>query len=191
MALIINNMTTINYKIKFLSDWHIGSGLGAGAETDAEILKNSDGLPYIPGKTIKGLLKNACNDIADINDLKISKETINQIFGKYADKTDKSVAGSAIFGNATICIDESKEIIENGLEKYLFKNISSTAIDENTGIASPKSLRSMEICMPITLNGSIEIDEKHKEAITLASKWVRHIGVNRNRGLGRCTIAII
>jgi CRISPR/Cas system CSM-associated protein Csm3 (group 7 of RAMP superfamily) len=191
MALNINNMTKINYKIKFLSDWHIGSGLGAGAETDAEIIKSSDGLPYIPGKTIKGLLKNACHDIADINESKISKEIINQIFGKDADKTDKSEAGSAFFGNATICIDESKEIIQNGLQEYLFKNISSTAIDENTRIASPKSLRSMEVCMPITLNGSIEIDQKHIEAITLACKWVRHIGVNRNRGLGRCTIAII
>lgn len=182
---------TINYQITFLSDWHIGSGLGAGAETDAEILKNSDGLPYIPGKTIKGLLKDACNDIADINEGKISKETIEQIFGNYADKSAMSEPSSAFFGNANIHEIESKEIIKNDLQNFLFKNISSTAIDEKTGIASAKSLRSMEVCMPISLEGSIEIDEKHKEVIKLASKWVRHIGVNRNRGLGRCTISII
>jgi CRISPR/Cas system CSM-associated protein Csm3 (group 7 of RAMP superfamily) len=182
---------TINYKITFLSDWHVGSGLGAGAETDAEILKNIDGLPYIPGKTIKGLIKDACNDIADINEAKISKDVMTEIFGNYVGNSDKSESGSAFFGNATICIDESNEIIENNLQDFLFKNISSTAINEKTGIASSKSLRSMEVCMPIILQGSIEIDEKHQEVIKLASKWVRHIGVNRNRGLGRCTISII
>lgn len=184
-------MTKINYKITFLSDWHIGSGLGAGAETDAEILKNTDGLPYIPGKTIKGLLKEACNDIADIDEGKISRDIIKQIFGKYVEKSFKSDSGSAFFGNAIIKCEESKEIIQNGLQNFLFKNVSSTAIDEKTGIASAKSLRTMEVCMPISLEGNIEIDEKHEEAVKVALKWVRHIGVNRNRGLGRCSIAII
>ena len=58
-------------------------------------------------------------------------------------------------------------------------------------IASSKSLRSMEVCMPISLEASIEIDKKHEEAIKLALLWVRHVGVNRNRGLGRCTVTLI
>ncbi|MBK8390620.1 MAG: hypothetical protein IPL23_15620 [Saprospiraceae bacterium] len=44
----------LKYKIEILSEWHIGSGLGAGAETDAEILKDYQGLPYIPERPLKG-----------------------------------------------------------------------------------------------------------------------------------------
>lgn len=191
MALTINDMKTIKYKVTFLSNWHVGSGLGAGAETDAECLKNTDGLPYIPGKTIKGLLKDACHDIAEVNADKISKDNITEIFGKDATKTENSKAGSVFFGNANISKDESQEIIDNGLQNFLFKNVSSTAIDEKTGVATKNSLRSMEVCMAISLEGSIEIEEKHQDSIKLAAKWLRHIGVNRNRGLGRCTVTII
>lgn len=190
MALNINtNMTIINYTITFLSDWHIGSGLGAGAETDAEILKNLNGLPYIPGKTIKGLLKDACNDMFDVQPEKISQKTISEIFGNYDKKEEKSDAGSAFFGNANLLETESTEIVSNKLQEYLYKNVSSTAIDDK-GIAKEKSLRTMEVCMPISLEGKIEINEAHKATIELAIKWLRHIGVNRNRGLGRCTITI-
>ncbi|MBK8390619.1 MAG: hypothetical protein IPL23_15615 [Saprospiraceae bacterium] len=44
----------------------------------------------------------------------------------------------------------------------------------------------MEVCMPLTLEGSIKVHAGDEEKIKLAAKWVRHIGINRNRGLGRC-----
>jgi CRISPR/Cas system CSM-associated protein Csm3 (group 7 of RAMP superfamily) len=182
-------MTTLNYTITLISDWHIGSGLGAGAETDAEIIKTKDGLPYIPGKTIKGLLKDACKDITEVQPNKMSEKTITEIFGEQDSVTKATIAGSAFFSNATIAKTESDEITSNGLQEYLYKNVSSTAIGEN-GIANQGSLRTLEVCMPISLIGTIEINENHREALALAIKWVRHIGVNRNRGLGRCKLTL-
>jgi hypothetical protein len=32
----------INYTIVFLTDWHAGSGLSAGAEADAVVIKDND-----------------------------------------------------------------------------------------------------------------------------------------------------
>ena len=56
---MIMNTETIRYTIEFYSDWHCGSGLASGAEADAVVIKDRDGLPYVPGKTIKGLVREA------------------------------------------------------------------------------------------------------------------------------------
>ena len=50
-------MQTLTYQIQFHSYWHCGSGLAAGAGVDALVVKDANGLPFVPGKTIKGLLR--------------------------------------------------------------------------------------------------------------------------------------
>lgn len=50
-------MKTINYSIQIYTYWHCGSGLAAGADVDLLPVKNKKGLPYVPGKTIKGLVR--------------------------------------------------------------------------------------------------------------------------------------
>ena len=47
--------TTIDYTICFFSPWHCGSGTSAGADVDELVVKDKNGMPYIPGKTLKGL----------------------------------------------------------------------------------------------------------------------------------------
>ena len=47
----------IDYSIEFFSYWHCGSGLAAGADVDELAIKDGDGLPYVPGRTVKGLLR--------------------------------------------------------------------------------------------------------------------------------------
>lgn len=181
----------LKYKIQLLSDWHIGSGLSAGVESDAEILKDDNNLPFIPGKTIKGLLKAALEEMPNID-----QKIIHAVFGyEEQDKTDpktiRTHRGTAFFSNATLAKDEKEEITFK-MADYLYRNISSTKINER-GVAKNKSLRTMEICMPVVLNGEISgiTNEKEEKAITDALKWVRHLGVNRNRGLGRCRFLLI
>jgi len=174
----------LTYKITFLSDWHCGSGLSGGAEADATVIKDDRNLPYIAGKTIKGLLKEALEDMAEVN--QCTKEHINAIFGVEAcDKNDKR----AFFSNATLSEEEQNDITP-ALSDFLYRNIASTQIKSN-GTAKENSLRVMEVCIPITLEGKIlDIDPKNVELIKKALKWVRHLGVNRNRGLGRCKFEI-
>ena len=187
----------IKYQIKMLTDWHVGSGLDSGANADSLVLKDSNRLPYIPGKTIKGLLKDALNEMADVKPE--LKEHINHIFGyakanteKESDKStekeaDKStVKGTAFFSNAELSEEEQNDIVTNKYQSYLYRNLATTAIAKN-GIAKAKSLRTMEVTMPLTLEGEIEVtDSKDVEVLEMAFKWLRHLGVNRNRGLGRC-----
>lgn len=185
----------MKYEIRFLSDWHVGSGLGAGAETDAEVLKNENNLPYIPGKTIKGLLKDAAVELFSVN--QADKGVLNDLFG-WEEKDDeekiiRTHSGNLFFSNATLPDEEQKEI-KPELAEFLYRNISSTQINEK-GVAENNSLRTMEVCMPITLVGGIrkfkdgvedDFTDDEKTLIGKTLKWVRRLGVNRNRGLGRC-----
>ena len=82
------------------------------------------------------------------------------------------------------------DIINAELQKFLFTNIASTAIDKN-GIALENSLRRIEVTVPCELTGKIiSIDESLKSVIDKSLDLIKRLGVNRNRGLGRCTISI-
>jgi CRISPR/Cas system CSM-associated protein Csm3 (group 7 of RAMP superfamily) len=178
-------MKELSYKITFLSDWHCGSGLSGGAEADATVIKDDRNLPYIAGKTIKGLLKEALEDMAEVN--QCTEDDIKAIFGIEAyDKNDKK----AFFSNATLSDAEQKDLTP-ALSDFLYRNIASTQIEKN-GTAKSNSLRVMEVCIPITLEGEITgiSSEQQTALLKMALKWVRHLGVNRNRGLGRCKFEI-
>ncbi len=183
----------MKYKIHLLSDWHCGSGLSAGAESDAEVLKDENNHPYIPGKTIKGLLKDALLEMPETTS-NISQLEIGKFFGKEVKndqgKVIRTEAGNAFFSNAILGKEERNEITKE-LAEFLYHHISSTKIDEK-GVADNKSLRVMEVCMPIVLEGEIELENEQYDKVLIekATKWLRHIGVNRNRGLGRCKIVI-
>lgn len=188
----------INYKIEFLSDWHVGSGLSAGAQSDAQVLKDEKMLPYIPGKTIKGLLKDA---LMEMPEKYTNSELINKLFGyEVKDKEGKVVEtkpGILRFSNAELPETERKEIIPE-LAEHLYHFQTSTTITEK-GVAKPKSLRTMEVCLPVILEGGIQcfdegtirdLKSDERDLLEKAFKWLRRLGVNRNRGLGRCRFTI-
>ena len=54
-------------------------------------------------------------------------------------------------------------------------------------MAKDHSLRDIEVVIPITLYGTIE-DIKDKDKILKALKLIKRVGLNRNRGLGRCEV---
>lgn len=180
----------LKYKIEFFTDWHCGSGLSAGADLDSLVVKDSDGLPFIPGKTIKGLLREAVEDISQLK-----KETnagwITDAFGNFGDKDD-SKRGYLFFTNAELPEMEQKAIKSNNVSKFLYRGIANTAIDID-GVAKNKSLRKIEVVVPCVLYGSIKtIDTDNIGDVFIhieeAFSHIKRLGQNRNRGLGRCLI---
>jgi len=181
-------MKKIKYKIEMLSDWHVGSGLDSGADADVLVLKDENNLPYIPGKTIKGLLKDSLLDIAELKHQDIGSK-IDDLFGK-VNSDNSTETGKLFFSNAELSEAEQTDINSNNLSSKLYKNIASTSIDEK-GIAKRSSLRTMEVCIPGILYGMIEGGEIDSDLFEMAFKWTRQLGVNRNRGLGRCKFSIL
>ncbi|TVQ16293.1 MAG: hypothetical protein EA367_20525 [Leptolyngbya sp. DLM2.Bin15] len=45
------------------SDWHVGAGAGRG-EIDRVVQRDTDDLPYIPAKTLTGILRDGCEQVA-------------------------------------------------------------------------------------------------------------------------------
>lgn len=179
----------ILYKIQFYSDWHCGSGLAAGADVDALVVKDKNNLPFIPGKTIKGLLREAIEDIYSFS--KVSNERIQTFIQTFGYSTNKEQStGCAFFTNAEIESDIANTIIASYTHKYLYRAITSTAIDSE-GVAKDNSLRRMEVVVPCTLQGRIiNIPDNMEEDIKMGLKYIKRLGQNRNRGLGRCKIEL-
>lgn len=175
----------MKYKVTFLDYWHLSSGLSAGAKFDSSVVKDSDGLPYISGKTIKGLLREVAKD---------ENNFINECFGKKIEEgneEEQNQKGACYFSNAILDEETTKEIIEQNLQGNFYDIIASTKIDAN-GIAAEHSLREIEVVVPIALYGEIlDIPDNYKENMRASLKKIKRMGLNRNRGLGRCKIEVL
>ncbi len=179
----------IKYKIEFHTDWHCGSGLAAGADVDAVVVKDKCGLPFVPGKTIKGLVREAVEEIRGFKGVECDAAFV-ETFGYFEEDKKEMKRGKAFFTNAELHKTEKDAITANKVERFMYRSIASTAIDEN-GIAKEHSLRKIEVVVPCILYGEIiDVPENMAEEIINAFKYIKRLGQNRNRGLGRCTISM-
>ena len=58
-------MITVWLTFELLGYWHVGSGRGSGAAEDASVIKTPDGWPYVPGKAVKGLVREAAQTLEE------------------------------------------------------------------------------------------------------------------------------
>lgn len=187
---------TILYEIEFLSDWHSGSGLSAGADIDTVPIKDNYGLPYLPGRTVKGLLAHAAEYISTLNSSLVTKEFRELIFGigtGEAEEDWNTTQGQVFFSNAELPKGIKAHLAnKENLKSQLYTRVSSTKINEH-GVAEDNTLRSMQTTVPLTLEGSISFfpeDTKALEQLTYCMQWVKRLGLGRSRGLGKCTFKI-
>lgn len=181
-------MQKIQYKIEFFSDWHCGSGLCSGTDMDSLVLRDQDGFPYIPGKSIKGLLREAAESLYLYSQDIEWKKFLETCFGLETDKQKNNFSqqGVCYFSNAEIEENLRIRLKKDEKQRFLFRKIYSTAI-ENSGQAKNHSLRSMEVAVPLVLWGEIAgYPEGHKQKMIQCMEWIKRLGTNRNRGLGRC-----
>jgi len=168
----------IKYKIIFRDYWHTGSGMSQGALSDAAVLKDKNGIVYVPGKTIKGLAREAAKECDKECD-------VEKCFGQEGD-----LMSAVVFKNAVLSRDEYETVVAQNLQKYLYDTLTFTKIDSK-GTAQDDTLREIEVCVPLELEGEVVVeDDKCAECIVKALKKIKHIGLMRNRGLGRCHIEI-
>lgn len=50
---------TLRFEIEVLSDYHVGSGYGHGAQVDSTLFRDGDGTPVLRGSTVSGLLRDS------------------------------------------------------------------------------------------------------------------------------------
>lgn len=186
-------------KFDIRSDWHIGDGLDAGAYADAITLKDASGLPYLPGKSVKGLLREAFM-LASENAW-ITRDSVDVLFGIEGDQ-GKSQQGLIEVSSATLPLGESTFISQSpGMKSKLYRVVSSTAIDHRSGVAKNTSLRSTEVTIPVTLYSEVtlratENTQDSKAAKDLADvieqvcSLIFDLGAKRHRGFGDVIVSI-
>ena len=169
---------TLTITIKFYDYWHCGSGNTGGNEADALVVRYDNGkkkgLPYVPAKTLKGLMR----EMADIhNDCDVKKW-----FGK-----EGSDNGAETYLTNGDIVDD---IVDDNIP-FLFKIFKNTALEN--GIARDNSLREIEAVIPLEVQATfsgVTADDTQLEALENAICSIKRIGLGRNRGMGRCEVSV-
>lgn len=178
----------IHYKITFLDFWHLSSGLSGGVRFDNSVIKDNEGFPFVPAKSLKGVLR----EVATLQKAHFSNDFVESCFGEEVQKNRAPNAGACHFSNATLGQLTKKELKAQNLSHFLFAKIASTAIDEKFGSAKDGSLREIEVVKPISLYGTIHnVPSQHTQTMQNLLKSLKSMGLNRNRGLGRLKIEIL
>src|SRR5690606_35139562 len=190
----------MNIKIKTLSYLLVGSGTNTGL-IDTDIAYHRSGFPFIPGKRIKGLLRESLLEVLEMYGIQ-EDSIVAEIFGSEGNALSNK--GLIRVGNAYLRNWEEliKEVFNHpntfskeNISTYFTTDISQTTIDEKTGIAKDRSLRSyrvlnsgFEFILPVSFRK--DLDDNKKELFRKAVLNLRYMGTRRNRGFGkvRCRI---
>lgn len=182
--------------IHFISDWHVGSGLGDGAVADAVLAHDARGIPCIPGSAIKGALREGAWRLGlCAPELKCLTDFL---FG---------TASAARVSNRSGRVSAGPAQLDQGLRQWLEQQERMqdfigdlTIIRQQTSLDAqkmvvPHSLRSIECGIPgLTFTAAISAElpaDAHAwfaGCLGAICACVKSIGAQRARGLGRCRL---
>jgi len=189
-------MKSLQIKIEILTYWHAGSGASGTGDVDAAIIRDAQGLPYLPGRTLKGLFR----DAARLLHTHRPKDAPNPdvLFGQEGGMS-AAPAGLLYFSDARMPApfrqwEASQPTKKKAVLAGLTETVASTKLDKD-GIADDGSLRKIEYAIPMSLESVISWENSPNEKQT--ASWVhemapliRRLGSSRHRGFGRCRVSV-
>lgn len=185
-------------EIRILSYWRAGTGAGQAGSLDAVCLRDDLGLPILPGKHLRGLLRDGLTRAIELG--WVTDVTVEDMFGSRTVTGEENTAqdttpGQVRVGSARLPARDRRAIgARPDLAPHLFTAKKSTAIQPETGTARPMSLRMEELALPVTLEAEISslgsMNSCWKSALSNATPLIRAIGAGRTRGLGRCILSV-
>ena len=196
-------MEVIDLKIRLLGYWHAGGGRGAGAVVDSVVRRDASGLPLLPGRHLKGLLSDACRRAESWSWPGFEQGITALLFGSAAASDTGTHAGST---PGSLRISDAR--LPQGLaewlgsdsgrqfQPHLFRDFYATAIDGESGIAREKSLRGIEVSIPLELVATVgpvpggRPPAGWQERIEALLPLVDAVGAHRSRGLGRAVLSL-
>lgn len=207
-----------NLIVELRGYWHAGAGRSSGHHLDALCERDHDGLPVLPGKQLKGLLRHGVR-LAESwgwlvhHPLPVGPATSHQdlLFGSMTQQIDRQETqpGILLFESARLPEADRRVIagVAPELKDSLFGELFSTAINED-GSALAQSLRGTEVAIPCTLHAPLEtavtalepaLREQQESYIKAGSGWqileiclplLDHVGAHRSRGLGEARLEL-
>ena len=196
-------MNTLPVKIFFQSDSLIGSGYGYGAVIDSDIVYDDLGLPCLPGKRLKGLLRDAATELLGILQPVNRDQLLSSLFGDSGADASAGVIYPDFrlldYQDTAGCLRYFQSVCGTVIHPESVLSVMTdlrrqTSIDPATGTAKRTSLRTMRVLRKgVTFYGEIQYDQLPDEALELlrlSILFLRRIGTKRNKGLGMiaCTL---
>lgn len=175
--------------MKLKSDAIPGSGTSLAGIIDRDVAYDKYGLPYIPAKRIKGVLKESAED------LRIPKNQIKDIFGIGHNKkgVDLRIDNGYLKNHQDYRELLQKESMNTFLPNqsvldYFTYTRSQTTIEE--GVAKENSLRVSRVLKKgLEFEFDIQCNTKHIEDLKQICKVTRSFGSSRTRGFGEIELS--
>ncbi len=203
-------------RIQINSYWHSGCGQSSGTYLDAVTEKNAQGLPFVGGRQLKGLLRHALRRASawgwPVGQAPAGPaETLETLlFGTLTQSTsrDQTLTGMLQFSDGLLSVEERAWLSDKPqLVGHLYQPLYSTAINER-GSAQQGSLRGIEVCVPLQLHANVRllktaVEDSHR---TQQTRWLEQsgcwdwlsqclplvdaVGAHRSRGFGEAVLSL-
>ena len=188
--------------ITLYSDLCSGNGYSYYGTIDSEAEHDDFGLPFIPARRLKGCLRECAELLSDSGLWGKSTDTLNYLFGVSGDDSTKGIRIENAYISGYEQIEVGLKLLQENKEikKYispdevldLFSDVKAQTRMEN-GVADDNSLRFTRIIHQFSpfnkenrleFIAKVEYPDGQEEKLKQICKTLRHIGMNRNRGLG-------
>lgn len=202
-------------RLTMQSDWHIGSGMGRPGNIDRLIARDADGLPFVPGKSLRGIWRDACERLCrglDDGQRGDWSHLVNRLFGSQPalgvdDPTGHHRDPAQIPLGSTVQIPAAR--IPSPLRERLLQSDRrlreamtfvkpGVKIDRRSGAAQTDFLRFEEMARTETVLEAecrLAVPEEMRTLVSAlliaSSRLVERLGGKRRRGPGRCCLEIV
>jgi len=198
-------MTERRLEVRFQTAMHHGCGFGIAGLVDRGILRDSSGLPYLAGSSIKGRLRHAALRL-----LVTEGEPVCRYADQKAVCREEACGLCALFGSPwrsgrlrfsdaypsgemRLLLETLAETSKGGILHRDSAVRAATAIDRRLGKARENHLFTTE-ALPdaVAFEGRIlgDLDESGEQLLKNAATILTHFGADAARGLGQCEFQI-
>ena len=196
-------------EVAALSPLHLGSGR-ADVNVDAEVVHDRAGLPYFPGKRLKGLIYESALEVLEMSELAglnlFTEEEMEELF-QHNVQSDTQLT----IPNLHLASEEAVRQMEEDwlyLQQHYPDLVSAqdvlslytslryqTMIDRETGTAAETSLRNIRVVDEgLVFCGTVRLKRGTRKKLTILALALRNLsqaGMKRNRGFGRISCAML
>ena len=197
---------TFTVRVRMLSDWIVGTGEGRVGEVDATVRRDGDGLPFVPAKTLTGIWRDACEQVAGwlggAAEDNPWQQWVDWVFGSQPDRSgDRAARAHLAPQPAALALSPARLPgpvraackDRPALQAAAVLLRPGVALDYETGVARDDMLRLEERARPGVLEATAEfalltgdLPRAAELLLRAGAAAVDGLGGKRNRGAGRC-----
>ena len=198
--------------VQMLSDWIVGTGEGRVGDVDATVRRDGDGLPFVPAKTLTGIWRDACEQVAvwlggGRGEDNPWQPWVDWVFGSQPDLSgDRTARAHRAPQPAALALSPARLPgpvraacrSRPALQAAAVLVRPGVALDNQTGTARDDMLRLEERARPgmleasaeFALPGDVDLPRSAELLLRAGAAAVDGLGGKRNRGSGRCWILL-